>query len=272
MKWNMIVGALVVSVGLCSQSFGAELLDRMLGLNTCGCSCGCAPKCCEKSCCQTEAPSCGCAAAAPAPAPAPAAAPETPSCGCAAAPSCGCAAPSCGCSSCGCKSCGCGCEHKSCGCGCGCCDTCAHPLLCCPKNRIDWCDLFAGVHKAWCDRGCDHCCGKTCPAKPCCGCSLLGGCCHKSCGCGCGCSACTSGGCTSGCAAPAAAEPSCGCAAGAAAPAAATPAPAPASPAAPAPPAPPAPAGGKSADGSTAPAPLADQSASLTGLRRSRTY
>ena len=51
MKWNMVFGALVVSVGLCSQSFGFELLDRMLGLNDCGCN-----SCCQKSC----EPACGC--------------------------------------------------------------------------------------------------------------------------------------------------------------------------------------------------------------------
>src|SRR5215207_6514379 len=88
MKWNMVFGALVVSVGLCSQSFGFELLDRMLGLNDCGCnscctaeaSCGC-DKGCEPACCAAE-PSC-CAAVEPA-------------CGCAAAcePACGCA-PAC---------------------------------------------------------------------------------------------------------------------------------------------------------------------------------
>ena len=51
MKWNMVFGALVVSVGLCSQSYGFELLDRMLGLNDCGCN-----SCCQKSC----EPACGC--------------------------------------------------------------------------------------------------------------------------------------------------------------------------------------------------------------------
>src|SRR5437870_1917674 len=98
MKWNMVFGALVVSVGLCSQSFGFELLDRMLGLNDCGCNscCQAAPSCgcdkgCEPSCCAEQ--SC-CAAPS-----------------CAAAPSC-CAAPSCGQSSCCRKSC-----HRGCGCG-----------------------------------------------------------------------------------------------------------------------------------------------------------
>ena len=51
MKWNMVFGALVVSVGLCSQSFGFELLERMLGLNDCGCN-----SCCQQAC----QPSCGC--------------------------------------------------------------------------------------------------------------------------------------------------------------------------------------------------------------------
>ena len=32
MRWNMVLGALVVSVGLCGQSYGFELLERMLGL------------------------------------------------------------------------------------------------------------------------------------------------------------------------------------------------------------------------------------------------
>src|ERR1700749_2235435 len=90
MKWNMVFGALVVSVGLCSQSFGLELLDRMLGLNDCGCN----------SCCQTSEPSCGCdkgwepsCCAAPAWEQSCCAAP-------ACEPSCGCAAPSCGSSCC----------------------------------------------------------------------------------------------------------------------------------------------------------------------------
>ena len=98
MKWNMVVGALFISVGLCGQGFSAELLDRMLGLNGCGCTSCCAPKCCEKTCCATE-PSCsapaGCTAAAD---PSCCAKAADPSCCAAAAPSCGhAAAPSCGC-------------------------------------------------------------------------------------------------------------------------------------------------------------------------------
>src|SRR4029079_19292323 len=56
MKGN-VLGALLVIVCLARQSYGAGLLDRMLG-NGCGCDC-CEPSCCcEKSCgCPTD---CGC--------------------------------------------------------------------------------------------------------------------------------------------------------------------------------------------------------------------
>ncbi len=56
MRWNMVLGALVVSVGLSSQSFGFELLDRMLGLG-CGCEARAPKACCEK---PVETPACGC--------------------------------------------------------------------------------------------------------------------------------------------------------------------------------------------------------------------
>ncbi len=70
MKWNMVLSALVVSVGLCGQSFGFELLERMLGLNDCGCN-----TCCQKSC----QPTCGCEKGCE---PACAACPELLCCGC----------------------------------------------------------------------------------------------------------------------------------------------------------------------------------------------
>jgi hypothetical protein len=56
MRWNMVLGALVVSVGLSSQSFGFELLDRMLGLG-CGCGSHTQEACCEK---PVAKPACGC--------------------------------------------------------------------------------------------------------------------------------------------------------------------------------------------------------------------
>src|SRR5687767_12061139 len=57
MKWNML-GALVFSVCLASQSFGYGLLDAMLG---CGCGCDAcdSQSCCEKSCGACD-PGCGC--------------------------------------------------------------------------------------------------------------------------------------------------------------------------------------------------------------------
>ena len=53
MRSKTIFGALLVSVALCSQGFGFELLDRMLGLNGGGCGeCNACAKvaCCEKAC------------------------------------------------------------------------------------------------------------------------------------------------------------------------------------------------------------------------------
>ena len=50
MRSKMIFGALLVSVALCSQGFGFELLDRMLGLNGGGCG--------ECNACAKVAPCC----------------------------------------------------------------------------------------------------------------------------------------------------------------------------------------------------------------------
>jgi hypothetical protein len=63
MKGNLL-GALLVSVCLAGQSFGAGMLDRMLG-GGCGCdscepscccekSCGCPDDCCEDACCGSS--------------------------------------------------------------------------------------------------------------------------------------------------------------------------------------------------------------------------
>ena len=56
MKWNILVASLVLTVGVCSQSFGFDLLDNMLGLGGCGCRSCCEeqvePTCCPKpKCC-----------------------------------------------------------------------------------------------------------------------------------------------------------------------------------------------------------------------------
>jgi hypothetical protein len=56
MKRMMFLGALVLSVTVCSQSFGFELLDRMLGHKGCasccepGCDAGAGNGCCEPGC------------------------------------------------------------------------------------------------------------------------------------------------------------------------------------------------------------------------------
>ena len=55
MKWNMIIGALVLSLGLCGHSFAGGLLDKVLGGGCDACDCEAAPSCgCE------EEPTCGC--------------------------------------------------------------------------------------------------------------------------------------------------------------------------------------------------------------------
>jgi hypothetical protein len=50
MKWNIILSTLVVALATCSQSFGFELLDVMLG----GCGCGCQTSCCSTNCCKVK--------------------------------------------------------------------------------------------------------------------------------------------------------------------------------------------------------------------------
>jgi hypothetical protein len=61
MRSKMIFGALLVSVALCSQGFGFELLDRMLGLNGGGCgecnACAKVAPCqpCAKVACEPKA-------------------------------------------------------------------------------------------------------------------------------------------------------------------------------------------------------------------------
>ena len=170
MKWNMIIGALVLSLGLCGHSFAGGLLDKVLG-------CGC------------DAPACGCEAA--------------PACGCEAEPTCGCE-PSCGCDL-GCTGCnigggllsalcnlklpalpslqGCGCDAEP-ACGCE-----AAPACGCEAEPTCGCEPSCG-----CDLGCTGCnigggllsalCNLKLPALP----SL------NSCGCDSGCD------CDSGCA------------------------------------------------------------------------
>ncbi|MCA9153134.1 MAG: hypothetical protein KDA38_00040 [Planctomycetales bacterium] len=116
MKLHMMLGTLVLGLSLCTQSFGFDLLDRMLGTSGCGCttkccaapSCGCDNGCASNGCCD---PGCG------------------PSCGCdnGCATNCcagksGCCEPACGCDN-GCAANGCcdnGCTGNGCAPACGC--------------------------------------------------------------------------------------------------------------------------------------------------------
>jgi len=178
MKRMMYLGALVLSVTVCSQSFGFELLDRMLGCKG-GTSC-CEPGCdAGAGCCE---PGCGAGN--------------------------GCAEPACDAGN--------GCCEPACDAGAGCCDAgagCCGARKCRKKH-----DLFGGLeglfekckrkHKSCCG---DSCCEPACDAgngccEPACGagngcaepaCDAGNGCCEPACDAGAGCC-----------------EPSCGAAAG----------------------------------------------------------
>lgn len=167
---TMALGCLMTT-----QSFGFDLLDRMLGSKGCGCDTACcdtpvvhapAPACgCEAPCgglltglkgrgCGVVALGCGC---------------EAPACGCAAAPSCGIAAPACGC------------EAPACGCD--------SVGSCLPRHGGLLSRLFS--------RG-GGCCDAPCAVEPSCGCAA------PACGCETACAA-PACGCEPACAAP------CGC-------------------------------------------------------------
>jgi hypothetical protein len=196
MKWNIVIGSLMLGACLSTPSFGGGLLDRMLGLKGSGCD----SACCDTGC--SADPTCGC---------------ELSSCGgcadacggCSAAPTCGCEIASCE-PSCGCETacadpcvCGaaptCGCEMAACG---GCADACA-PSCGCEVSACDPCgcsskprrkpllELLAnfehkkrsllglgGCGKSKCDSCCDACC------EPACGCES---------GCAPACSSCNGG-------------------------------------------------------------------------------
>lgn len=160
MKWNILVGSVVLGLGMCTQSFGFELLDRMLGVDSC-----CESTCCEKkSCCEAPAPSCGCEAAAP-------------SCGCEAEPCCKtkcrkplfnfnrCCKPKCceaAAPSCGCEVAAPTCEAVAPSCGCE-----AAPKCCKSKcRRTHLLDRIFACKKRCCKPACDSCA----VAGPSCGC------------------------------------------------------------------------------------------------------
>ncbi len=168
MKLNILVGSMVLSASLCGQSFGGDLLHRLLGGRGCGAS---------SSCCDTSVsdPSCGAEMAAPCGSGCGAG----PSCGaemaapcgsgCGAAPSCG---PSCGAEIASCNSCS---AAPSCGVESSCCGP-RRPILSHLKARL------AGLKsKLSCHSGCaDPCGAPACGAGPSCGAEMA------SCGSGCG--------------------------------------------------------------------------------------
>lgn len=123
MKWNMLIGSLMLGASLCTPSFGGGLLDRLLGLKGSGC---------DSSCCDS---------------------------GAAAAPSCGCEINACD----PCAKKGCGLLSKlkgpSCGCEINACDPCGCDSGCGKKKGL-LSKLFA--KKACCDTGCDTGCTSGC--------------------------------------------------------------------------------------------------------------
>jgi hypothetical protein len=177
MKRMLFLGALVLGVTVCSQSFGFELLDRMLGHK------GCA-SCCEPGCDAGN----GCV---------------EPGCGAGN----GCAEPACGAGN--------GCAEPACDAGAGCCEPSCGAASCCGTRCRKKHDLFGGLKGLFekCKRKhhgcCDSCCEPACDAgngcaEPACGAG--NGCAEPACGAGNGCAepACDAG---AGCC-----EPSCGAA------------------------------------------------------------
>lgn len=167
MKWKLAIASLVASVAMCSQSYGFDLLDRMLG----GSGCGCDVKCCETA----ADPSCGCNGVV------------DPSCGCNGAvdPSCGCNGavvdPSCGC-------------NAPCGAKASCCRKITisiklpkiRPLLnrgCCKPACCEAVDPSCGCNNAdpscGCNAAADPSCG--CNTAATCGCESTPACCKPAC-------------------------------------------------------------------------------------------
>ncbi|TVP98752.1 MAG: hypothetical protein EA381_11485 [Planctomycetaceae bacterium] len=199
---TMALGCLMTT-----QSFGFDLLDRMMGSKGCGC---------DTACCDTpvvHAPAHGCGCEAPGllsglkgrgcGIAAPGCGCEAPACGCAADPSCGVAAPACGCeaAACGCDSVG-SCLPRPGGLltklfsrnrGCGCDAPCAAEPACGIEPA---CGCAAPARGCEAPCGCDSVCGKGCGLtlkRP----GLLNklfssrhsSCCDAPCDSGCGCAA-----------------------------------------------------------------------------------
>jgi len=180
MKRMLFLGALVLGVTVCSQSFGFELLDRLAGHR--GCTSCCEPGCDAGSgCCE---PGCGAGAGN----------------GCAADPGCGA---------------GNGCCEPACDAGAGCCEPSCGAAKGCLKKKHD---LFGGLKGLFaCKKRHHGCTGSGC-CEP--ACDAGNGCCEPACGAGNGCAAEPACGAGNGCCEPACdagagcCEPSCGAAKG----------------------------------------------------------
>jgi len=195
MKMNIVVGSFVLGASLCGQSFGGDLLSRLLGGHGCGASSSCCDTSVVDPSCGAEMAPCGSGGAA------------DPSCGAEMAAPCGSgcgAAPSCGaeiasCDPCGTPSCGvespCGAHHRKPilsalkglkGKLCGLKGKLAGKLACAPScgAEIAACDPCAaptcGVETAPCGSGCG--------AAPTCGAEIAAcdPCAAPSCDSGCG--------------------------------------------------------------------------------------
>ena len=178
MKWQIVVTSLVLGLAVSTQSYGFDLLDRMLGVGGGGC-CDPHPSCCTQKaagCCAQKAPTC-CTQKAP-------------TCCTQKAPTC---EAKCGVDP------GCGHDHGCCKQRCckrrcckrRCCKPCAKPCYkpccktrCCRRpsllGRLFCCD--SGCEKNCCEKKCGHdhgCCEKKCAADP--GCTAA-----PTCGCGAG--------------------------------------------------------------------------------------
>ena len=155
MKRMLFLGALVLGVTVCSQSFGFELLDKMLGHR--GCTSCCEPGCdAGNGCCE---PGCGAGN------------------GCAAEPACGA---------------GNGCCEPACDAGAGCCEPSCGAARCRKKHDLfgGLKGLFSCKKRcnSCCEPACDAgngCCEPACGAgNGCCepACDAGAGCCEPSCG------------------------------------------------------------------------------------------
>ena len=146
MKMNILVGSMLLSASLCGQSFGGDLLHRLLGGRGCGAS---------SSCCDTSVsdPSCGAEIAAPC------------GSGCGAGPSCGAeiaapcgsgcgAAPSCGAEIASCDPCS---AAPSCGVETSCCGP-RRPILSALKAKLAGLKSKLACHAPSCGvEACDPC-------------------------------------------------------------------------------------------------------------------